>query len=163
MLIYLIKYRSFQGILSNIANAYNEAIVLILYVFLIITKFVPMNSNKIEIFGWTILSLIFVSFILTWVMMISDIKQSSAPPIEKKKSTTSRNMTQIKTNPRIYGNMKIIKSSLKSNKPSPLTNFQGRTKNISIPIKDKKKEEICESSIKKPKSSKSFKLPSNKL
>lgn len=73
MLCYLLLVRPFNTQKHNGIHIYNEIIIFISFVIILIINSVPVNSKLIEVCGYIILGFVFSSLSMTWIILLPGI------------------------------------------------------------------------------------------
>lgn len=100
MLIYFIVFKPFNDKLFNAIQVYNEALLFLSYVLMLIINMVRLNSNVVEIVGIIIFMFVFISLFLTWIIlipgMIRDVLQMLVKKKPEKKKCVKRNASTVR-------------------------------------------------------------------
>ena len=112
MMMYLIITRPFKSKYGNIIHIYNELIVIVPFVFVIIWNLYEFSNTTISIFEWILVALILISLIAVCLI--------SFPGILKEFYAMFRKLFDRKTNEEkdTLGNGKRIKELLKNKNKS---------------------------------------------
>ena len=73
MLIYLIYFKPFDTFKDNLINIYNECVLVITFLMLAIIQFITQTSKSEMIIGWSLVGLILLSLLLTWILILPPI------------------------------------------------------------------------------------------
>ena len=70
MLWYLMKYKPFGDLSGNLLQIYNELIVALMYLALLIINLWKISGPPAEYIGWALIGLISASLFATWVLLL---------------------------------------------------------------------------------------------